>query len=121
MLPMICHVIHNLICQPSTRRYPFQVRTPFDNLRGELINEVAQCNFCGLCAHQCPSQCIRVDKKKMTWSCDPFICVFCGTCVDACPARCLSHSQRYRPPTRKPQWIHLCGDAGSVKDGSGAG
>jgi ech hydrogenase subunit F len=115
MLPMFPHVVRNLICRPATRRYPDQARTPFDNLRGELINAVEQCNFCGVCAHQCPAQCIRVDKKKMTWSWDPFICVFCGTCVDACPAKCLSHSQRYRPPAGEATPIHLCGDAGSIK------
>jgi ech hydrogenase subunit F len=99
-----------------TRRYPVQARPPFDNLRGELINAIEQCNFCDICAHQCPSQCLRVDKKKMTWSNHPFHCIFFGTCVDACPVKCLPHGQRCRPPSSEPQQIQLSGDAGAIKD-----
>jgi ech hydrogenase subunit F len=75
MFKMTPNVLKNLSSHKATRRYPHEVRTPFENVRGELYNDIKNCTFCQVCAVKCPSQCITVDKKAATWTCDPFACV----------------------------------------------
>lgn len=99
-------VIKNLVKKPATRQYPFVVREPFANYRGELAIAVEDCIFCGMCVRKCPSQCITVDKKAGTWSCDPHACVYCGICVDNCPTKCLSMKDVHRKPLlEKTIWV----------------
>jgi ech hydrogenase subunit F len=109
MFKMTANILRNLMVKKSTRRYPFEVREPFELVRGELVNDMEKCNLCGVCAAKCPSQCITVDKKAFTWSCDPFACIFCGVCVDACPAKSLSQKCQYRQPVKAHEIILLQG------------
>jgi len=110
MFKMTPNVLRNLVTKKPTRLYPHEVRPPFENQRGELFNEIEKCTFCGVCAVKCPSQCIRVDKKAATWTCDPFACVFCGICVEACPAECLHQKPAYRGAVYERQSIFLQGE-----------
>ena len=99
-------VVKNLLKKPATRNYPFEVREAFPNYRGELVINIDDCIFCGMCSRKCPSQCITVDKKAGTWQCDPHACVYCGYCRDACPTKCLSMNDVHRAPmTEKVTWI----------------
>ena len=107
MFKMTPNVLKNLLSPKATRRYPHEVRTPFENVRGELYNDIKNCTFCGVCAVKCPSQCISVDKEAAIWTCDPFACVFCGICVDACPAKCLHQKHGYRIPVLGREVIFL--------------
>ena len=110
MFKMTPSVLRNLLSKKPTRLYPYEVRAPFENQRGELINEIDKCTFCSVCAVKCPSQCISVDKKAATWTCDPFACVYCGLCVDVCPAECLHQKQAYRHPVSERQTLFLKGE-----------
>ncbi len=99
-------VLKNLMKKPATRLYPFKVREPFPNYRGELVIDIDKCIFCGMCSRKCPSQCIDVDKTRGTWQCDPHACVYCGVCVDVCPTKCLGMKDVHRAPvTEKVTWI----------------
>lgn len=99
-------VIKNLFRKPATRKYPYEVREPFPNYRGELVIDIDKCIFCGTCSRKCPSQCIVVDKAAGTWQCDPHACVYCGVCRDNCPTKCLSMKDVHRKPvTEKTVWI----------------
>ena len=109
MFNMTPNILRNFLSKRATRRYPLDVREPFETNRGELVNEIDQCTFCGVCAVKCPSQCITVDKKTATWRCDPFSCVYCGVCVDACKAKSLRLNNRYRLPTLHRDVIELQG------------
>jgi ech hydrogenase subunit F len=109
MFKMTPNILRNLLVKKSTRRYPHEVRNPFEDTRGELINDMDACNLCGVCNVKCPSQCITVDKKAGLWICDPFSCVYCGVCVDACPAHSLSQRQTYRSPVTEPVVISMKG------------
>jgi len=111
MFKMTPNILRNFVSPKATRRYPHDVRTPFENLRGALVNEIEKCTFCGICAHKCPTQCITVDKKAATWSCDPLVCVYCGVCVDSCPLKCLHQKCEYRKPTVNREVIVLVGEA----------
>jgi ech hydrogenase subunit F len=109
MFKMTPNIMRNLAVRKPTRRYPAQVRPPFDHVRGELVNDIDACILCGTCAVKCPSQCIAVDKQAYTWTYDPFACVYCGVCVDTCPVKCLSQNTQYRRPTGQRQIITLQG------------
>ncbi|MGV8075454.1 MAG: 4Fe-4S binding protein [Syntrophobacteraceae bacterium] len=106
---MTAAVLRNLFAKRATRRYPYEVREPFEGVRGELVNEIDICIFCSACAMKCPSQCIVVDKSAAKWTCDPFACVYCGICVDACPVHCLHQNKKYRHATQEREIISLTG------------
>ena len=57
-------VLANLFSRPATRDYPEYVREPFAHTRGELVNDISRCIFCGTCARKCPSQCLTVAKDS---------------------------------------------------------
>lgn len=110
MFKMTPNIIRNLLTEKATRRYPQVTRAPFENARGEIYNEILKCTFCGVCAAKCPSQCIVVDKKTATWSCDPYACVYCGVCVESCPFGSLHQKWEHRPPVRKKEAIFMKGE-----------
>src|SRR5210317_36298 len=107
MFKMTPNVLRNLFSSKATRRYPHEVRTPFENVRGELYNDIENCTFCSVCAVKCPSQCITVNKKTATWTCDSFACVFCGVCVDVCQGKCLHQKHEYRIPVLDREVIFM--------------
>ncbi len=109
LAPFVPTVFKNLVTRKSTRPYPFVVRPPFPDQRGELIIDIEKCIFCGMCSKKCPSLCITVDKEKGTWVCDPFACVYCGTCEEVCPVDCLSHKETWRPVSAKREMMELTG------------
>ena len=117
MFKMTPNVLRNLVSKKPTRRYPHEVRPPFEHLRGALVNEIEKCTFCSVCAVKCPSQCITVDKKAAAWTCDPLACVYCGICVDACPVKCLHQKSEYKRPLRERKTIVLVGEARPKKEG----
>jgi ech hydrogenase subunit F len=96
---MLPTVLTNLFAKAATRNYPFAVREPFPAARGELVNDIARCIFCGTCSRKCPSQCLTVtkDKTEGSWTLEFFACVGCGVCVDACPVSCLAQKTTHRP------------------------
>ena len=98
-MKMLPTVLANLFSKAATRNYPFTVRDNFEQARGELINDINRCIFCGTCARKCPSQCLTVerDKTEGVWTLEFFACVGCGVCVDACPVNCLSQKTSHRP------------------------
>lgn len=109
MFKMTPNIIRNFVTKRATRRYPHEVRAPFEGARGELYNEIEKCTFCRICAVKCPSQCITVDKKTATWECNPFACVYCGICVDVCREKCLHQKCQYRPPVCEREIILMRG------------
>jgi ech hydrogenase subunit F len=109
MFKMTPTIMRNFFSKRATRMYPVVVRPPFQGVRGALCNDVAACNFCGICAARCPSRCIGVDKKSATWQCDPFACVCCGICVDACKTGALRQDPLYRRPSTAREHIFLQG------------
>jgi len=110
MFKMTHNILRNLVVTKSTRRYPFEVRDTFEKVRGELVNDIARCIFCGTCEVKCPSQCIEVDRKAAVWTCDPFACVYCGVCVDTCPAKSLFQKTQYRGPEGRRVMIRMQGE-----------
>jgi len=110
VLEMTPTILKNFFTGRATRRYPYMVRTPFADARGELYNDIENCTFCSLCSIRCPSQCITIDRKTAHWSCDPFACVYCGICVDGCPANSLHQKREYRSVSSERETISLIGE-----------
>jgi ech hydrogenase subunit F len=109
MFKMTPNIMRNLVVKKSTRRYPYEVREPFDKARGELLNDIERCILCGLCESKCPSRCIEVDKQTYKWNYDPFACVYCGVCVDVCPSKSLRQNAQYRKPVAERLTISMQG------------
>lgn len=109
MFKMTANIMRNLVVKKATRRYPREAREPFEKVRGELVNDIDRCIFCGSCAVKCPSVCIEVDKQACLWTYDPFACVYCGVCVEICPAKSLYQKTRYRPPVGERLTIRMQG------------
>ncbi len=97
MFEMTKNVLRNIMGKSSTRLYPFVTREPFANVRGQLDIHPDDCIFCNTCGKKCPSQCITVDIKGRTWTCDTFACVYCSVCVDACPTKCMFMEVAHQP------------------------
>jgi formate hydrogenlyase subunit 6/NADH:ubiquinone oxidoreductase subunit I len=116
MFKMTGNILRNLAVKKSTRRYPVEVREPFAKVRGELVNDIERCIFCGSCQTKCPSRCIEVDKETYRWTYDPFACVYCGVCVDICPAKSLYQKPEYRKPVAEKQTISLQGQPRKKKE-----
>ena len=110
MFRMTPQLLRNFFTGPATRAYPRQVRPPFSATRGRLVNDIAQCNFCGACALKCPSACIEVDRHLYRWSFAPHICIGCGVCVEACPRRCLHQEPATGPPAVRKEMVVMDGE-----------
>jgi len=110
MFEMTPTIMRNFIGKRATRRYPYVVRPAFENARGEIYNDIHSCTFCGVCAAKCPSQCITVDKKAATWSCNPSACVYCGVCAESCLSGSLQQKCDYRKPVQEKEVLFLRGD-----------
>jgi len=110
-MKMLPTVLTNLFSKAATRNYPFFVRENFEHARGELINDIDRCIFCGTCSRKCPSQCLTVERGKVegSWTLEFFACVGCGVCVDACPVSCLSQKTSHRPVAVERSVITLRG------------
>jgi NADH-quinone oxidoreductase chain I len=93
-----------------TVQYPREEIAISPNYRGhiDLIldpeKNTYRCISCGLCAKACPSDCIKVEGKKMEgqkkkslvlFEQDFTKCSLCGTCVETCPADALEFSREY--------------------------
>jgi ech hydrogenase subunit F len=110
MFRMTPNILKNFLTEKATRLYPFEVREPYAHARGEIVNNSDTCNFCGICAAKCPSQCIKVDKKIATWEWFPFECVYCGICVDSCPKDSVSQKEIYLKPSTQIQRVIIQGE-----------
>lgn len=91
-------VLKNLFHKPVTLDYPREERTYPERTRGRVCIDINTCVLCSLCARQCPTGAITVDRKEQVWSIDRFGCIQCRSCVDHCPKKCLTMETHYTEP-----------------------
>jgi ech hydrogenase subunit F len=96
-LPMVGRTLRNLVSRPATRRYPHEVRTPFDGSRGMLQFDPGTCVLCGICVRRCPAAAITCERETRLFAIDQLLCVTCGVCVDACNKDSLRLATTRRP------------------------
>ncbi len=86
-MELLPEAIRRALSRPSTRRYP-KVRPKMpEGFRGKVEWNRETCIFCMLCAIDCPSNAITVNKEEKTWAIDVGKCIFCGRCHDVCPTK----------------------------------
>lgn len=95
---MLGTAVKSLLRKPATRLYPFVKRQPFERSRGNLVNHVENCIFCGVCQLKCPSKAITVTRAEKTWKFDRLRCIVCGRCVEVCPKKCLEMKNDHSSP-----------------------
>lgn len=84
---LLAEVIKRVFSRPSTRKYPKEKRIVPKGFRGRVNWNRETCIFCMMCAINCPTNAITINKEKREWSIDIGKCIFCGRCHDVCPTK----------------------------------
>lgn len=90
--------LKNLFSKPVTRNYPAEPINYPERSRGHIEIEIDKCISCSMCAKVCPTGCITVDRKALTWEINRFDCLACGYCTLKCPKKCLHLTPGYQTP-----------------------
>lgn len=99
ILRMSKTLIKNLFHGPFTVAYPFKKKETYERTRGSIGISIDDCIFCGMCERRCPTNAIRVDKARVSWSIERLQCIQCGYCVEVCPKKCLDMENQYTEPS----------------------
>ena len=91
-------MLSNLFKKPVTTKYPFEPAVYPEGRRGHIEIEIDKCISCTLCAINCPSGAIKVDRTAKTWEINRFDCIQCGYCTQKCPKKCLHMEKGYQTP-----------------------
>jgi formate hydrogenlyase subunit 6/NADH:ubiquinone oxidoreductase subunit I len=95
---MVAEVLRHVFKVPATAQYPFvKVDMPKD-FRGKMMYFAEKCSGCGLCAKDCPSRALVINKlpdKRAEAIFDLDKCIYCGQCVDSCNRDAIAWSKNY--------------------------
>jgi hydrogenase-4 component H len=96
-MKLLSEVVRRVLSKPSTRKYPKERPEIPEGFRGRISWNKGTCIFCMMCAVNCPTNAITINKEKKIWSIDIGKCIFCGRCNDVCPTKPKSvfNTERY--------------------------
>lgn len=105
--PIASLVARSAVQTPATRLYPAVRREPYARTRGHIELRIADCNFCTICAHRCPTRAIVVHKEEKVWAIDHTLCILCSICVDDCRESCIVLSATPTAPMERREVLTL--------------
>ncbi|MBQ6359835.1 MAG: 4Fe-4S binding protein [Lachnospiraceae bacterium] len=79
--------------KPAAPKKPAKPKNPPQYTEGgddQLVCDIANCIYCGICKKNCPAEALTVDRKEKVWKVDHDACIGCGLCIDNCPKKVLS-------------------------------
>ncbi|WP_051226761.1 4Fe-4S dicluster domain-containing protein [Butyrivibrio sp. MC2013] len=91
-------MLSNLFKKPVTTKYPAEPAVYPEGSRGHVVIEIEKCISCTICALNCPSGAIKVDRAARTWEINRYDCIQCGYCTLKCPKKCLHMAPGYQTP-----------------------
>jgi formate hydrogenlyase subunit 6/NADH:ubiquinone oxidoreductase subunit I len=120
--PMWKRTVSHVFTKPATTKYPFEKPKLPDDMRGQIIYEIKDCNCidlgngkdfrldvksivgssCHVCERDCPAQAIEIvevepGKKRPQINLNQ--CIFCHQCVESCPRDAIKSSVLYELAT----------------------
>jgi NADH-quinone oxidoreductase subunit I len=106
-MSIIRDVIRNLLSKPITIEYPRKLTPIEKDFRGRHYADLKKCTGCSLCAIECPSNCISMEKlpeniklrhnpRGLYPNINYMSCVFCYRCVKVCPVNAYITTNEYR-------------------------
>ena len=84
--------------KPATVNYPANREDVFTNVRGKLIFEADKCIGCKMCARDCPTKAIEIEKvgdKRFKAVVRMDLCIYCGQCVISCHKDALHNTEEF--------------------------
>ena len=93
-------LLKHLTKKRATVLYPFEKLELPEGYRGLWTMDINKCTGCGLCARDCPSEAIVLEKTEKTKAgryptCYVSRCMFCGQCEDVCPTKAIKMTKMY--------------------------
>ena len=87
-----------LFGKTACKMYPKRPATFFETTRGHISFDPSTCILCTLCAKNCPTGALTVDREKHFWRIDRLRCILCGECVERCPKNSITMEKTYAAP-----------------------
>lgn len=109
-------MLANLFKEPVTTKYPAEPIAFPEGSHGHIEIDIDVCISCNLCAINCPTGAITVDRVKGTWEINRMDCVQCGFCTRKCPKKCLHLLPGYTLPEREKMVDHYQRDPAIMEE-----
>jgi len=87
-----------LFGKTACKMYPKNPATSFETSRGRISFDPSTCILCTLCAKNCPTDALNVNREDHYWRIDRLRCILCGACVEKCPKNSITMVKAYADP-----------------------
>jgi len=94
-LEMFKTAFRYLFGKTACKMYPKLPATSFETTRGHISFDPSTCILCTLCAKNCPTEALTVNREERYWRIDRLRCILCGECVERCPKNSITMEKTY--------------------------